>query len=535
MEYYENNMDISRVVAVRAASAAEGLSSAYTELSRDFILPDTYSDIKRIIWFSGRLIPDSGYCDLKKAYYGGKAVFKILFVTDEGNVRSLEVSSDYEGSVQTAKQDDESKGDTEAVFMPFIESLSVRAVNPRKVGIKAKISSGVFAWNDIETSVGFGDSVTELDKMSFEEKCEKLSYIKMKSFSASNIESGDDIRIDDTAYPIKEIVMTDITFSSISSKARDGAIAFNADADVVLAYTYDDIENSREGVRFLKHKIPISYLIEEPTVTEKALSVADVYLSTVSAATADNAEGVAKVIELDFSYSVNISAAIEEEAEIVKDIYSTLYETEALFSDIRYSSSAFEASKTLKCSGEVNFGESGEILASIPSAKITSVESVDGALTVFGNAYSSNLIVEEDNSTVLASVEIPFSAVITQTPSQKLEYICRVGVSESTSFISNGKTGADISLTISLIGWENRKENIVSSVALLSGAEEVSKKPFTVYYPAKGESVWDIAKKYKVTRSSLVMANSEKGSFKEGKKAIIIPKNKKPAFNGIIQ
>ena len=521
MDNTENNE--FEIIPMRREDRTQGM----IDISRDFILPDMYADIKRILFANGRMSPDGCYVSGSKASFGARMEFCVGFVTDEEEIRCATFSCDFEGNVTVAEDID-----SDIVFMPRFDSVSARSVNPRKIGIKARVNPGMFVWENRDCSAGYPESINYPDRMTFEEKKDKIPLMKMKSFNVSGIESGDDISIDGTPA-VKDILFCNITFSDTDAQGRDNAVAVNASADVSYAYTYEDRDGS-EKVCFATHEIPVSYLMEAEGVSEKDRCFARLHCDTVSFYPADDAAGQAKTIELDFSYSVLCSVCTAEEAEIVKDVYSVVYDCEPEQGEIKYSSYIRQDRGAVKSACQTPFKEDGEVIGVVGSVRnISLTEGADKGAELSAQVSLSVIIRENDGSTVCENIDMPLSVPVGVPYSPALEGLLDMSLKSCSASLGGGNISAQASVSVSSLTWENRREKCVRTVNVMGKSKIEDRKAFTVYYPCEGESLWDIAKKYRVTRNSLIMANSEKGGA-EGKKALIIPKNKKSIFSGII-
>ncbi len=528
---YNENAQKSKVVSLRCGEAASGIPFGMTEVSRDFILPDLYADIKRILAVTGTLSPTTGYTDGGKAFFGGDLTFRVLFVTDEGEARSVSFPAEYEGQVTVGG----SESALRTLFLPTLETVSARSVNPRKIGIKAKINPGIYAWEDRDASVSFPESMTAADRMSFEEKNEEIAHAVMKYLTVSGVESGDDIRLDDGAFPIREILSTDVSFSKISAEAREGAVAVNASADITMVYIADDPAEEKGRLSFLSHTVPVSCLLESTEAAEGDACHAALYAEKVTCVPAENAAGEARIAELDFSYTAAVALEKNEKVMVVRDLYSTLYECENDTCELRTSRYLGKAAFPVKCRGEIKFKEEGEVVGAFSAVRIISgTKNEAGSGEVSGLVSTAVVIREADGSLVSETVEAPFTADTGLSFGDKSEWLCRAAPEKTKAVLSGGSLVVDSSLSLSVMAWENRRDRVIASATVTAECADEGDRTFTVYYPAADETVWDIAKKYRVTRNSLILANGEFGKGGEGRRALIIPKKKKAIFGGVI-
>ena len=90
----------------------------------------------------------------------------------------------------------------------------------------------------------------------------------------------------------------------------------------------------------------------------------------------------------------------------------------------------------------------------------------------------------------------------------------------------------EIPLSLTLLAWESVKERAIFSSSVLAESEKRDEAAFTVYFPSVNESLWDIAKKYKISSDRLVLTGGENGG--SHRRALILPPKSKELFSGVI-
>lgn len=526
MEYQEN-LQKKREVSLRTGDGAQGLPLGMLDISRDCILPDSYADIKRILAVSASLVPSNGYVEGGKAFYAGEILCRVLFVSDEGKNCAVQFNLDYEGTVPLGSADAEYT----AAFLPLLESVSARSVNPRKVGIKAKVNPGLFTWERRDASVRFPGQLTRADIESFEEKTEEIDYLSLWHKTVSGIESGDDIRVEEPMGAVGEILFCDISFSGVRCEARKDAIAVNATADVTVAFCEEESDDS--SLRFLHHAISLSSLVPCEGACEKDLCFASLYCEKISCVPAENAQGEKRTIELDFSYGIQAVCECRETLFGVKDLYSTRYECENTEGDIRISRHVGKQILSHRCVREASFKENGTVMGMIPAVKgVYLTLGDDRKGIVEGMLLAYVLILEEDGSMVCETVDLPFSLPTELCFGERPECFLRAMPENGKATLIDGKLTVEIPLAVNLLAWENTRERVIFSSEVYAEIAKRDESAFTVYFPTAKESLWDIAKKYKISTDRLVLTGGENGGV--GRRALILPPKSKEIFSGVI-
>jgi len=107
------------------------------------------------------------------------------------------------------------------------------------------------------------------------------------------------------------------------------------------------------------------------------------------------------------------------------------------------------------------------------------------------------------------------------------EYIFLIRVSSVNARVEEERLCVGYDLEINILSWKSEVGEIIKNSQILSGENFEDRKPFTVYYPAKNETLWDVGKKYNVTVSSLVSANpSYTENAEKMPSVLLIPRHK---------
>lgn len=486
------------------------------EFSGDFILPDSYEDIRKILYTSPSVRPERCEISSARLVNEGRMFFTVLFEDDNGKIRSVDFSTDYQMSSNAEKND----GKTLIMSSPVIESLTVKLLNPRKVGIRATIDSRCRLWNEGEALLEMPEGFTAEDRLSVEKKEENINELCVMTFSDSDREISEDIELERGAEPIDEILLCDTKINVGDIRKSGDSLTLRGEVDIMTVY------QSTEGNICCKNTgLPFSQSVDAPGVPENATYYADIYIDKKSAVPAENAFGENKVIELDFSYSVSVTALVPCECQVTKDAYSTLYSTENEMSSFKYSTLmptyVYSDSRTV----ENEFEGNASCLSVFSDA---SVRSGDGG--GYEAAVRFAVLVKNENGSIgIATVNDTFPLDI----NAGCECIGNIDIKGAQCSIDNGRIRITYNFSVNAICFKNEECRYVSGIKLIESPEEEEYKAVTVYYPASDESLWDVAKKYHISENMLMSYNmiNDPG---EKKNVLLIPKKRRSAFSKII-
>lgn len=486
------------------------------EFSGDFILPDSYEDIKRILYTSCQLRPERCEIASGKLANEGRMFFKVLFEDDNGQINSVDFSMDYQMSCPVEKND----GQNLIMSSPMVENLAIKLLNPRKVSIRAAIDNRCKLWSETPSSVQMPEAFTAEDRLTVERREEKLNQLCVMTYSDSDREVSEDIELDRNAEAIDEILLCEVNVNVNDVRRQNDSLSLRGEVDVLSVY-----KSGEGGIAFKNAQLPFSQSIDAPGAPENAVYIANVYIDKKSAMPAENAFGENKIIELDFSYSITVNAVVPCESEVTKDAYSTVYGTKNELKTIKYSSPMpnFVYSDTGSVEGEVEGATSCLCLFSDASMRNTQEGGYE-AVCKF-----TAIIKNENGSIGVATL----TDVLPLEINDCSECVGDVYIKGAQCAVDNGKIRITYSYSVNALCWQNCECTCVSAVQLTENNAGDDQKAITVYYPAASESLWDVAKKYHVSESMLMSYNMINDP-REQKKVLLIPKKKKSAFSKII-
>ena len=108
----------------------------HPEAAKDCILPDSYPDIHKILYTSATVSPGRTYLSAGKLQTDGTLYTCVLFTDEEGKLYSVRFAIEYSGQMPF----DAESEDTLLTADTVLDSVSARALNPRKLAIRGKLT-----------------------------------------------------------------------------------------------------------------------------------------------------------------------------------------------------------------------------------------------------------------------------------------------------------------------------------------------------------------------------------------------------------
>lgn len=524
MEYFEHTND-------RELSVLRTAAGGSCEIVKDCIVPDAYSDVKKLLASTVKLTPRGELYEDDGVSFGGTVTVTVLFMTEDGEVASLVIDGDYEGRVPCKFGD----GVVRTASFPTYEGFQSRLVNPRKIGIRMKVKPNLYVWEDVDTSLSYPDGVVDEDRMTFEEQYARVRYTRIESFRAEGVESGDDIRIDAPNAEIATLLLKDIRFSSLSCEARNGAVAVNANAEILLWYLGENAEGVR-SVSTYRHCLPVSTLVECVGVKEGDTVFTSLYWEDGSFTVGEDGQGERRICECDFTYGVSVTAMKEAFGYLTADAYSTRYDSELVQNELRISSELTKLTATHRAKASVPLKEGFLPIALESVTKELHIEAgEDGRCVVCGAALLYLLLQSRESAQYTAeTVELPVSFPISLSYADASDYVLSL-TAAIPEFKSEGDSVAvSLGMSATVVSLATSSHSAVVLAKPIAECACAVSEGFTVYYPSDEETPWDIAKKYRVREDSLIFAENEERSNGAKRRAVMIVPQRKPVYHTVL-
>ena len=486
-----------------------------TECAKDFILPDSYPDIRKILYACADVIPERCELSSGKLTDQGILVCKVVFSADNGEICSAEFRTDYR--VTAAVQGDDGLS---VVCMPSVENVSARAVNPRKVGIRAAIVLNADTWQDIDMSPDLPDVFTAEDLTSIENKEETVDFMIAESFSDSGREVSEDIELDRNQAAIDNIVFANTRINITNVIPENSALTLKGSAVIDIIY------KDADGNLFQKvTELPFSQVMEADNASVDAEYIARAYVDKLSVVPADNAFGESKIIEADLSYSVFVTSLSKRSANVACDAFSTLYNTENRISELKYSgllpAFTFEERRSAECECDPGC----HVICTFADVSYAAGENGEPVLTVSLSAITEN---DEQNRNCRKVDDI-----IELNMPENCFFFGDAFVRSLTCSPDGDRLKFNYTVYANALCFANGSCSYVSGMTLEAARNDDNGAALTVCYLSDGETMWDAAKRYHIGRGALMAANNM-ASPDEIRRVLLIPKRRKADFSKII-
>lgn len=491
----------------------EHLQTIYTECSRDFILPDAYPDIRKILYTSGTLCPERTYIDNRRFTDSGSLVCKLLFADENDELHSVAFTLEYSASAPI----DEEEGEMAVGAEESLQGISVRVLNPRKVSIKGKaaIKPRIYCQNDS------GPKITgDISEASIEKQTKRLPYWKLLRLSERSLEASEDLSLPGDGA-LQEVIFSHLNMGTPSCEAVSGAIRFTGEAMLELLYRTTD-----GSLRFAELPIPFHSSMDAD-VTPDAICTVRLIPEALSCQPAEDATGEAHGVELDFSYSVRAWAAIPSESMQVTDCYSVALPTVTEEGSATVVQSLRKTQKQMRRMLACQSEGLKKCMKAFADVYIDSEERAEGRLILHCIAEVTLLGSDEQGTVKTLTLTEAFPWEI-----EEADEVSVLFQATADPVTEGEEVKVTLTVTAELLTMQKGEVRYVAALAPAPDQTMPKRRSVTLCYPLPGEGVWEIAKRYRLPQSVLLAANTiGEGALPQ---VLLIPSERKALFSKMI-
>lgn len=456
------------------------------EVVGDIIVPDIKPDIINIINTNGNAYIYKEDISQGKLRVDGNIDTYVVYLSDNGETRSMQTTISFIENIE----DINVKEGMQAKYNINIESLDTKVLNERKISIRANLRIKAEFFEKTEMKI-----FEELDERPQVEKLKETVNIKsIIGMNHTKVSIKEDIVVDNS-LEIAEILKTDIEVQNIENKISYNKVLTKADAKIKIIFITEDAK-----IKTVETSIPIMSFIDVEKITEEHICEVN-YVIRNMLFKANPKEMHSIACQVDFE--VCCEAYETRNIEIIQDMYGL--KEEILFSKKEVEVQINEEAKweKVQITENVMIEDIHHILHVDCKPTVLNASKV-GNFTNYEGEIKLDFYYEADNRNGLniKNIKIPFIAKL-EISEQNTE-IC---VSKKQFRVNNENVECDIELMVKHSHQSMKKISMIENIENKPYEEENDYK-MCIYFVKTGDTIWKIAKKFKVCMEDIVNLNN---------------------------
>lgn len=482
------------------------------DLTAEFSLPDYQSEISRLLWVRPTLLPPECFIGGGKAEFSGQMYFNVLYCGPDGALYSTVLNEGYSFSLPTEGEI------AELVARVTPDSMTARVTGPRKLSLRCRLHArvGTLQEKDVGTRMrGEGERAEAICRLSQAMEARRLFTGGRKSVTLTDI--IEDLPLEETTRIIgcrTEVFLPDVTAGKEVVRCRGEALL-----TLLLCREGEDT-----SALTFTHKIPFEADVPLEGASPNCRALAEGFAGEVSLS---REEG-----ELSATLDITVFAEAEgcEPVVVCRDLFLPGSRAEYHFSEEVFSLGVACMNQHLTLSQKASFAELGipagaEIIDATADVQIRE-EKKEGEKTALLGQLICHILYRFEKEYAVATATLPLRAVIDAPLEESVisPRICECRA-EST------REGVQIvsELQLALRSACRIPTKALTEVIFSPEEETPHRADVEICYPAREETLWDVAKRYAVSPTALAAANgiqAESPAAKDsllGTKCLFIP------------
>ncbi len=470
-------------------------------LENSIIVPDSKPDVANILMADAESFVTNVEKSGRMIEVSGEIRYRILYCADTPDHRIECITARYPWSFSHQRPNRE--GDIGVFPKCRCQHTEANAVNGRKI-VARTVTSLICRFYEIKSDeVGreiLGENVFL--------KTSPINVVTLKDNSDINAKVSNTLSLPNGSPAIKEVLFSRVNLSHADVSYKDDEPHMEAKGTLNLLYRSDTMDETIESVVLefpVKAPIGINAGADNIIFFNNALKAWDIEVLE------DN-DGLNTQIAVNMEVEIEAQALANEEQTIIEDAYaidSVMMLNKSNFSlvtDEREFSEPLEINQKLHL--DLNEARLDEVLMVCANERNISAKANERNVNAQGTIGVDVVYVDNNKEVRSQSVELPFTQAFILPDNARWETVNTGFSIEDVNFdiISNEAIEVGIKLRVKLRAA--KYEDLECADGLNVSKEEVSEKaPIILYFTQPNDTLWSIAKQYRIPPSKLAVDN----------------------------
>lgn len=490
---------------------ARVFSSALVE--GDIVLSDGCPDVAEILCADAKArLKDTEYKNGKLIVYGS-VDFSALYMPDDNCAELKQLKKTFDFSVPleiVANENTDFKAEVDT------EHIGFTLVNSRKLSAKIMVSVKVSAYQEkcYEPIVSMEGTDAE-----FIEK--KYSIYIPVSETITEIELNDLLTVPEEMADIAEILKVDTWVTSGDIRVMSGKAMVQGELHLNTIYTAAD---ERGSVSCVSHKVPFTEIVEAPGADEYSVVNVIFNVGEITANIKGDLNGDTKIISLEsvICACVKVSRTVSE--NVIDDCYFLEGKTE--LKEEKMSICEYVTSENARVTQRQEVVppknvKIDQVISCVAKPMVRNVAWDKGSVEISGGLVTY-LVYRDDSGKVRCAVtESDFSWG--KSVPQMCDIEANVNLEDVSVEMQGNSCEILANIGIFMKALKSKQVNILTDCSAKESENTTTQPTMVVYFTKNGDTVWNIAKKYRTRAEKIKAANNLETEKLEAGRRLLIP------------
>ncbi len=498
-----NSIELNKETVNISLNSLETVTQSVAEM--DIIVPDTKPDIAKILQTDAYVVLSDKVVSQDKVRVSSVVHVTILYKSDKGAVCAMNTAIPLETVVAL-------KGATEGMNVEYeleIKSLEDTVINSRKLNIKALVGISIRLSQphscDIITSARGGD---------YEMLNKTLDVDSLFSFVENDISIRENAILPNNKHSFNQILKTGLRIVPRETKAINNKIIVKGQLELTVLYLGDGADMPCQDAMF---EIPFTEVIDAYGVDDNMQCDAAYHLKGYNVEVQEDSDGDSRIAAFTATISAVVKVMRQVKTDVLCDLYSTkvpldvIKQTGTVDKFVNDNTAQFIVKEVINIPHEMPEISVIYCIDAKPIIKEALVAADKVMVSGDVEGYLHYISPSEDAQISKYKICIPFKQTMDVIgASEGNSANLKLSIQEATANVGLG-WNVEVKLIMDCYARVQKpsKFDYVKEVTQLEEEEKQDKRScsITVYFVQKDDTIWDIAKRYRVKMDSLLDAN----------------------------
>ena len=478
----------------------------------DVIVPDIKPDILSLINVDGNVfIAKKEVQDGKVKLDGAVEVFALYVADDEkASIKGLNALLNFNESIDIP-------GATEgmlAIVNYKLIGIEHKILNGRKISVKCSIEVDIKVVGEEEVTIT--KDIVEPGNIQYIKN--KICISELVGAFCQNVDVKENIMLEESNPPISEILKTKLNIVNCGYKISYNKVLVKADLNLNVVYVADNESMSIESFNTL---VPITGFIDLNGVSDKDVISVDTTINSayIKPIYQDlKANGISAEVQVE----VCAKAYRNKDMEVLSDLYNPIYELNIENRKIVLNQNADLKYEEIDLSQVLTIPElaNATLLDVNVIPTINEMKKTGNRITIEGNTNLDILYYDREKKKIdIKKIELPFQ----KSFEAECEDINILISNLEYNLRDNGQLELKLLLKVVCEDVCKLNLNLIDKIEQTE-TKNVPVASLVIYYVQPGDTLWNIAKKFKTTIELIKNANNLKDDMIYPGQQLIMPK-----------
>lgn len=470
-------------------------------LENSIIVPDSKPDIKNIILADAECFVTSVEKSGRMVEVSGELRYRILYSSDtpDQRIESIVTQFPWSFSIQKPK----AEADIGVFARSFSQHTEANIANGRKV-IARTVCSIISRFYEIRSDEIGREILGENVYL----KTTPINIISLKDSGDIMAKVSTVLSLPHGSPAIKEVLFSRINIGPTELTYRDDEPAIEAKGTAYLLYRSDTIDESIESAVL---EFPVKTVTGIMTVPNEIVLTTSV-MKHWELDPIEDADGLLTQVAVNIEFQVDAQALVPEEQIVIEDAYSIDYKLDLRKTTINVVTDEREISNSLELSQKIKIEDPEdqltEVLMVCANERNIASKLDEKGISSQGTLGVDIVYMTQSGEMKNHFMELSFSQNVDLPEEGQWQIVQSLFTINDVEFDISGTDTIELSIKIHTRLRVARYDEITCTEALTAVKEESRKKaPIVLYFTHPGDTMWSIAKRYRIPLSRLALDN----------------------------